>query len=127
MEGLRLQKTAQSPPNWCRFCQYADKLFPPDQLPKSLTGVKLDRGDVHMEVKIRNIGNALGIIFPKNLTSLINLHADDAVELAVEDDRLIITRKMESLKDNLLLGIQANQEENLEFSESFDELESETW
>ena len=80
-----------------------------------------------MEVKIRNIGNALGIILPKNLTSLINLHADDAVELDVEDDRLIIVRKMESLKDNLLLGIQASQEENLELAESFDELESETW
>ena len=66
-----------------------------------------------MEVKIRNIGNALGIILPKNLTASINLHADDAVELDVEDDRLIISRKMESLKDNLLLGIQASQEENL--------------
>ena len=80
-----------------------------------------------MEVKIRNIGNALGIILPKNLTSLANLHADDAVEVDVEDDGLIIIRKIESLKDNLLLGIQASQEENLEFSESFDELESETW
>ena len=80
-----------------------------------------------MEVRIRNIGNALGIILPKNLTSSINLHADDAVELNVEDNRLIITRKMESFKDNLLIGIQASQEENLEFAESFDELESETW
>ena len=80
-----------------------------------------------MEVKIRNIGNALGIILPKNLTTSINLHADDAVELNVEDDRLIITRKVESLKDNMLLGIQASQEENLEFAESFDELESERW
>ena len=80
-----------------------------------------------MEVKIRNIGNALGIILPKNLTTAINLHADDAVELNVEDDKLIITRKMESFKDNLLLGIQASQEENLEFAEAFDELESERW
>ncbi len=80
-----------------------------------------------MEMKVRNIGNALGIIIPKNLTKLMNLHADDAVELDVEDDKLVIKRKKESLKENLLLGIQASQEENLEFANSFDELESETW
>ncbi len=80
-----------------------------------------------MEMKVRNIGNALGIIIPKNLTKLMNLHADDAVELDVEDDKLVIKRKKESLKESLLLGIQASQEENLEFANSFDELESETW
>ena len=74
------------------------------------------------EIKKPEIGR---LVYEEN--SLINLHADDAVEVDVEDDRLIIVRKMESLKDNLLLGIQASQEENLEFSESFDELESETW
>ena len=80
-----------------------------------------------MEVRIRNIGNALGIILPKNITNLLNLNADDAIELNVEDERLVITRKKQSLKENLLLGIKASEEENIEFAESFDELESEIW
>jgi len=109
------------------YARISGKIFPPDLLLISLTNVKLDHGGIHVEVKIRSIGNALGIIIPKHLTSLISLHADDAVELNVEDDRLIITRKIESLKENLLLGIQASQAENLEFAESFDELESERW
>lgn len=80
-----------------------------------------------METKIRNIGNALGIILPKSITKLLNLHADEAIELNVEDDRLLISRKNQSLKENLLLGIKASEKDNIEFAESFNELESETW
>ncbi len=80
-----------------------------------------------METKIRSIGNALGIILPKHITKLLNLNVDEAVELNVEDERLVILRKKQSLKENLLLGIKASEEENIEFAESFDELESETW
>ena len=80
-----------------------------------------------MEAKIRNIGNALGIILPKNITKLLNLHADEAIELNVEDDRLLISRKNQSLKENLLLGIKASEKDNIDFAESFNELESETW
>ena len=80
-----------------------------------------------MVTKVRSIGNALGIIIPKSLTTAMNLHADDAVDLGVENDRLVISRKEESLKADLLRGIAASQEENLEFAESFDQLESETW
>ena len=80
-----------------------------------------------METKIRSIGNALGIILPKHITKLMNLHVDEPVELNVEDERLVISRKKQSLKENLLLGIKASEEENTEFAESFDELESETW
>ncbi len=80
-----------------------------------------------MESKIRNIGNALGIILPKNITKLLNLNADEAIELNVEGERLVISRKKQSLKENLLLGIKASEEDNIEFAESFNELESETW
>jgi len=80
-----------------------------------------------MEVKIRSIGNALGIILPKNITKQMNLNADDAIELNVEEKKLVIARKKQSLKENLLLGIKASEEENTAFAESFDELESETW
>lgn len=80
-----------------------------------------------MEAKIRSIGNALGIILPKNITKLLNLNVDEAIELNVEDERLVISRKKQSLKENLLLGIKASEEENIEFAESFDELESEIW
>ncbi len=80
-----------------------------------------------MESKIRNIGNALGIILPKNITKLLNLHADEAIELNVEGDRLLISRKNQSLKENLLLGIKASEKDNIEFAESFNELDSETW
>ena len=80
-----------------------------------------------METKIRNIGNALGIILPKDITKLLNLNVDEAIELNVEDERLVISRKKQSLKENLLLGIKASEEENIEFAESFDELETEAW
>ncbi len=80
-----------------------------------------------METKIRNIGNALGIILPKDITKLLNLNVDEAIELNVEDERLVISHKKQSLKENLLLGIKASEEENIEFAESFDELETEAW
>ena len=80
-----------------------------------------------METKIRSIGNALGIILPKNITKLLNLNVDEAIELNVEDEKLVISRKKQSLKENLLLGIKVSEEDNIEFAESFNELESETW
>jgi antitoxin component of MazEF toxin-antitoxin module len=80
-----------------------------------------------METKIRNIGNALGIILPKDITKSLNLKVDEAIDLNVEDERLVISRKKQSLKENLLLGIRASEEENIEFAESFDELDTEAW
>jgi antitoxin component of MazEF toxin-antitoxin module len=80
-----------------------------------------------METKIRNIGNALGIILPKDITKSLNLNVDEAIDLNVEDERLVISRKKQSLKENLLLGIRASEEENIEFAESFDELDTEAW
>ena len=94
----------------------------------SLTYVKLTLvQEGVMETKIRNIGNALGIILSKDITKLLNLKVDEAIEVNVEDERLVISRKKQSLKENLLLGIKASEEENIEFAESFDELETEAW
>jgi hypothetical protein len=49
-----------------------------------------------METKIRNIGNALGIILLKDITKSLNLNVDKAIELNVEDERLVISRKKQS-------------------------------
>ena len=80
-----------------------------------------------MEVKIRSIGNSLGIIFPKQIMEIMNLHAEDVIEMDIdrEKKRLIVERKKQSLKENLLEGINASQEENLAFANDFDELEGE--
>ena len=80
-----------------------------------------------MEVKIRSIGNSLGIIFPRQIMDFMNLHPEDVIELDIdrEKKRLIVERKKQSLKENLLEGIYASQEENLAFANDFDELEGE--
>ena len=80
-----------------------------------------------MEVKIRNIGNSMGIIFPKQITKIMNYHVEDVIELDVdvERKRLIMERKKNSLRENLLEGIMASQEDNLAFVNDFDELEGE--
>jgi len=80
-----------------------------------------------MEIKIRSIGNSMGIIFPKQITRIMNFHIEDVIELDVdtERERLIMERKKKSLKENLLDGIIASQEDNLAFVNDFDELEGE--
>jgi antitoxin component of MazEF toxin-antitoxin module len=80
-----------------------------------------------MEVKIRNIGNSMGIIFPQQITKIMNFHVEDVIELDVDTERklLIMERKKQSLKENLLEGILASQEDNLSFANDFDELEGE--
>jgi antitoxin component of MazEF toxin-antitoxin module len=80
-----------------------------------------------MEVKIRSIGNSVGIIFPKRIAKMMNFHIEDVIELDIDTERkrLIVERKKQSLKENLLDGIKASQEENLAFVNDFDELEGE--
>lgn len=80
-----------------------------------------------MEVKVRSIGNSIGIIFPRNIAAMMNLHTEDVIELDVdaEHHRLIMERKKKSLRENLLEGILASQEENIAFANDFDELDGE--
>ncbi|MDQ1350810.1 MAG: hypothetical protein QG657_1112 [Acidobacteriota bacterium] len=78
-----------------------------------------------MEVKVRSIGNSVGIIFPRNVADMMNLHVEDVIEMDVDAERhrLIMERKKKSLRDNLLAGILASQEENTAFANDFDELD----
>jgi antitoxin component of MazEF toxin-antitoxin module len=80
-----------------------------------------------MEVKIRTIGNSLGIIFPKIITESLHFHAEDVIELEIdaENKKLVVERKKVSLRENLLAGINASQEENAAFANDFDEMEGE--
>lgn len=80
-----------------------------------------------MEVKVRSIGNSIGIIFPRNVAAMMNLHTEDVIELDVDTERhrLIMERKKKSLRENLLAGILASQEENIAFANDFDELDGE--
>ncbi len=75
-----------------------------------------------MEVRIRSIGNSVGIIFPKRIAKLMNFHIEDVIELDIDTERkrLIVERKKQSLKENLLDGIKAGQEENLAFANDFE-------
>ena len=74
-----------------------------------------------MEVKVRSIGNSIGIIFPRNVAAMMNLHTEDVIELDVdaEHQRLIVERKKKSLRENLLEGILASQEENIAFANDY--------
>ena len=80
-----------------------------------------------MEVKIRSIGNSMGIILPRDIAKRMNLHVEDVIELDVDEEskRLIVEHKKQALRENLLQGIKASQEENLAFANEFDELEGE--
>lgn len=80
-----------------------------------------------MEVQIRNIGNSLGIIIPRRIAEFMNFHVKDIVELEIDKQkkRIFLERKKKSLRENLLEGILASQEENLAFANGFDEIEGE--
>ena len=69
----------------------------------------------------------MGIIFPQNIARIMNFHIEEVIELYInkKKKRLIVKRKKQSLRDNLLEGIKASQEENLAFANDFDELEGE--
>ncbi len=64
-----------------------------------------------MEAKIRRIGNAMGLIFPKDVIKAMNFHPEDIVEFGLNEEKqeITIVRKMQSLRENLLLGIEANK------------------
>ncbi|HLP62512.1 MAG TPA: hypothetical protein VK186_26980 [Candidatus Deferrimicrobium sp.] len=68
-----------------------------------------------MEVKARNVA------------AMMNLHTEDVIELDVDAEyhRLIMKRKAKTLRENLLAGILASQEENIAFANDFDELDGE--
>ena len=40
-----------------------------------------------MKVKVRSIGNSLGIIFPKNITETMNFHVEEVIESDIDADK----------------------------------------
>lgn len=80
-----------------------------------------------MEIKIRNIGNSLGLILPKAVSSRMNFHAGDVVAVEVHGGKLNVHKKSADLKSRILRGIKASEKENLEFAESFSPMKSEQW
>ncbi len=80
-----------------------------------------------MEVKVRNIGNAVGVIFPKMVASSMDFHAGDVIKVEIHDHVLNIQKKTIDLKECILRGIRASEKDDVEFAESFTELDSEKW
>lgn len=80
-----------------------------------------------MDIKVRNIGNAVGLILPKSVSSDMGFHAGDVVTIMVRDHVLNVHKKTDDIKDRILQGIRASEKENLEFSESFSDMKSEQW
>ena len=80
-----------------------------------------------MQVKVRKIGNAMGVILPKAVIAEAELHAGDALDIHIDSNGVSLTKQIGDLKNRILKGIIASDQENLEFSESFSELESENW
>jgi antitoxin MazE len=44
-----------------------------------------------MRVVIRKLGNSSGVIIPKSMLAQVGIGAGDAVDLSLEDNRIIIT------------------------------------
>jgi antitoxin component of MazEF toxin-antitoxin module len=80
-----------------------------------------------MQVKVRKIGNAMGVILPKAVIAEAELHAGDALDIHIDSNGVSLTKQIGDLKDRILKGIIASDQENLEFSESFSDTESESW
>jgi antitoxin component of MazEF toxin-antitoxin module len=80
-----------------------------------------------MQVKVRKIGNAMGVILPKAVIAEAELHAGDALDIHIDSNGVSLTKQIGDLKDRILNGIIASDQENLEFSESFSDTESESW
>ena len=80
-----------------------------------------------MEVKLRKIGNAVGVILPKSVIDQANFHAGDTLDIHIDDNGVSLKRHNEDLKERILKGILASDKENVDFAESFIDLESESW
>ncbi len=80
-----------------------------------------------MEIKVRNIGNSIGLILPKAVSSRMDFHVGDVVTVEVHSDIMNIHKKSEDLKNRILRGIKASEKENLKFVESFASMKSEQW
>lgn len=76
-----------------------------------------------MRSALKKIGNSSGLIIPKPLLLEIGAEAGDAVEIEVEDGRLVVTRVFKTVREGWAaaskeLGLQGFSEEDVEWLEA---------
>ncbi len=74
-----------------------------------------------MRTKIQKWGNSLGLRIPKSFAEEAQLHADSAVDLSMDDDRLIVRRvrvPAYRLEDLLSKVTKANLHEEVQTGEA---------
>jgi len=77
-----------------------------------------------MEIKVRKIGNAVGLIIPKVLAEKAEFRAGEALEISISKDGVTLQKKNNDLRQRILKGILASDQENGDFSKSFNDLVS---
>ena len=80
-----------------------------------------------MEVKLRKIGNAMGVIFPKEIMEQAKAHAGDRYSIFINNSDIQLHKYQEDLSNRIIAGIKASEKDDVEFSDSFFELGSEQW
>lgn len=76
-----------------------------------------------MRSALKKIGNSSGLIIPKPLLIEIGAEAGDAVDIEVEDGRLIVSRVARTVREgwaeaSMTLGLQGVSEEDVEWLEA---------
>lgn len=76
-----------------------------------------------MRSALKKIGNSSGLIIPKPLLLEIGAEAGDAVEIEVEDGRLVVSKISKTVREGWAdasrqLGLQGLSEEDVEWLES---------
>ena len=76
-----------------------------------------------MRSALKKIGNSSGLIIPKPLLLEIGAEAGDAVEIEVEDGRLVVSKVARTVRDgwadaSMKLGLQGVSEEEVEWLEA---------
>ena len=80
-----------------------------------------------MELKLRKIGNAVGVIFPKTIITQTDFHAGDTLNVHINKNGVSLKKENNNLKENILKGILASDNENVDFSNSFNDTDNESW
>ena len=83
-----------------------------------------------MQSALKKIGNSSGIIIPKPLLAQMGARAGDAVDIAVEDGKLIIAKAKRKVREGWaeaseLIGAQPLTEEDQDWLEFDDPIEGE--
>jgi antitoxin MazE len=76
-----------------------------------------------MRSALKKIGNSSGLIIPKPLLLEIGAEAGDAVEIEVEDGRLVVSKVARAVREgwaeaSMTLGLQGFSEQDVEWLEA---------